>query len=281
VDKGAVRRVAFWVGVGLAFGVWVAVGRGATAAAEYYAAYLLELSLSVDNIFVFLIIFAELHIPAEYQRRVLRWGIAGAVVFRGLMIAGGITLIQRAEWIMYPFGALLLFAAWRMVFGQERQRRIVEGACDVCTTWVARVVTVSPVVSGPEFWRREGGRRVATPLFVALVVIETTDLVFALDSVPAVLAVTRNPLIVYTSNILAILGLRSLFFVVSGALDRVRYLRQGLAAILVFTGTKMLANGWITISPAISVGIIAIVLGLTVALSIRAQLAVDDREEHL
>ena len=263
----AVRRVAFWVAVGLAFGVWIAIGRGATAAAEYYAAYLLEMSLSVDNIFVFLIIFAELHIPADYQRRVLRWGILGAVVFRGLMIAGGITLIQRAEWITYPFGALILFAAWRMVFGQERQRRIVEGACDVCSTWVARVVPVSPVMSGPEFWRREGGRLVATPLFVALVVIETTDLVFALDSVPAVLAVTRSPLIVYTSNILAILGLRSLFFVVSGALERMRYLRQGLAAVLVFTGIKMVTSEWIHISPGVSVGLIAMVLGLTIALS--------------
>ena len=266
MNKSAVRRVAFWVAVGLAFGVWVAIGRGATAAAEFYAAYLLELSLSVDNIFVFLIIFAELHIPADYQRRVLRWGILGAVVFRGLMIAGGISLIQRAEWITYPFGALILFAAWRMVFGQERQRRIVEGACDVCSTWVARVIPVSPMMSGPEFWRREGPV-VATPLFVALVVIETTDLVFALDSVPAVLAVTRSPLIVYTSNILAILGLRSLFFVVSGALERVRYLRQGLAAVLVFTGIKMLAAEWIHIGPGVSVGIIAMVLGLTLALS--------------
>jgi tellurite resistance protein TerC len=269
MDKFALRRVALWVAVGLAFGVWVAVARGATAAAEYYAAYLLELSLSIDNIFVFLIIFSELHIPPGYQRRVLRWGIIGAVVFRGAMIAGGIALIQRAGWIMYPFGALLLFAAWRMLFGQERQRRMVEDACDVCSTWIARVVPVSPVISGPEFWRREGGRLVATPLFVALVVIETTDLVFALDSVPAALAVSRNPLVVYSSNVLAILGLRSLFFVVSGALDRVRYLRQGLAAVLVFTGAKMLTGEWIHISPVVSVSIIALVLGLTVALSLR------------
>ena len=269
MDKSAIRRVAFWVAVGLAFGVWIAAGRGATAAAEYYAAYLLELSLSVDNIFVFLIIFSELHIAAEYQRRVLRWGIIGAMIFRGVMIFGGIALIQRAEWIIYPFAALILFGAWRMLFGQVRQGRLVAGACDVCSSWIARLVPVSPVIRGHEFWRREGGRFVATPLFVALVVIETSDLVFALDSVPAVLAVTRDPLIVYSSNILAILGLRSLFFVASGALDRVRYLRQGLAAILVFTGAKMLAGPWMHISPAVSVGVIALVLGLTAVLSFR------------
>src|SRR6185295_10499689 len=132
VASGSVIRVASWVGVALAFGAWVAVARGATAAAEYYAAYLLELSLSVDNIFVFVIVFSELHIHAEYQRRVLAWGVAGALVFRALMITAGIALIQRFEWIMYPFGALILFAAWRMLFAEERERRVVAGACEVC-----------------------------------------------------------------------------------------------------------------------------------------------------
>jgi tellurite resistance protein TerC len=256
--------------VAVVFGVWVAAAKGATAAAEYYAAYLLEFSLSIDNIFVFVIVFSELHIPAEHQRRVLGWGIAGALVFRGLMIAAGIVLIQRFQWIMYPFAALILFAAWRMIFAEERERRVVEGACDVCSTWLARVVRVSPVLHGHDFWRREGGRLVATPLFVALAVIETTDLVFALDSIPAVLAITRNPLIVYSSNVLAMLGLRSLYFVVADALDRLRYLRPGLAAVLVFTGTKMMLNEWIHISPGMSVSIIAAVLAVTIATSLRA-----------
>ena len=183
VASGNVIRVAFWVGVALAFGIWVAVARGATAAAEYYAAYLLELSLSVDNIFVFVIVFSELHIPAEHQRRVLAWGVTGALVFRAVMITAGITLIQRFEWIMYPFGALILFAAWRMLFAEERERRVVAGACEVCSTWIARLVRVSPVLAGHQFWRRKGGHLVATPLFVALAVIETTDIVLALDSV--------------------------------------------------------------------------------------------------
>jgi tellurite resistance protein TerC len=222
----------------------------------------------VDNIFVFVIVFSTLHIPAEHQRRVLAWGVTGALVFRAVMITAGMALIQRFAWLMFPFGFLILFAAWRMLFAQERERRVVVGACDVCSTWIARVVPVSPVLAGHHFWRREGGRLVATPLFVALVVIETTDIVFALDSVPAVLAITRNPLIVYSSNVLAMFGLRSLYFVVSDALDRLRYLRHGLAAVLVFTGAKMIGGNWIDISPGVSVIIIGLVLGVTVAASL-------------
>jgi len=269
VRSGNVRRVALSIGAAVVFGVWVAFARGATAAAEYYAAYLLELSLSVDNIFVFVIVFAELHIPAGNQRRVLGWGIIGALVFRAVLIAAGIALIQRFQWLTYLFGALILFGAWRMLFAQERERRVVAGACDVCATWIARVVRVSPVIHGHDFWRREGGRLIATPLFVALAVIETTDIVFALDSIPAVLSITRDPLIVYSSNVLAMLGLRSLYFVVSEALDQLRYLRQGLATVLAFTGTKMIASEWIHISPGASVGIIALVLAVTIAVSVR------------
>ena len=266
--RAHLRRVVVWVAVALAFGVGIALARGATAAAEYYAAYLLEFSLSVDNIFVFVIVFSELRIPPEHQPRVLRWGIAGALIFRGVMIAAGISLMNRFHWITYPFAGLLLFAAWRLLFAQERERRVVEGACDVCSTWIARVVPVSPIVRGHDFWRREGGRLVATPLFVALAVIETTDLVFALDSVPAVLAVTRDPLIVYSSNVLALVGLRSLYFVVSDALERLRYLRQGLAAVLVFSAAKMIGSEWVEISAGLSIGIIGLVLGVTIAASL-------------
>jgi len=268
-----VTRVVFWIGVALAFGGGLAISKGGTAGAEYYAAYLLEFSLSVDNIFVFVIVFSELHIPAEHQRRVLGWGIAGALVFRALMIGAGIALVRRFHWITYPFAALILFAAWRMLFAERRERRVVERACDVCSTWIARVIPVSPVLQGHAFWRREGGRLIATPLFVALAVIETTDIVFALDSVPAVLAITRNPLIVYSSNVLAMFGLRSLYFVVSGALDRLRYLRQGLATVLLFTGAKMIGSEWLTISPGVSVGIIGLVLGVTIAMSLRPRTA--------
>ena len=235
---------------------------------EYFAAYLLEESLSVDNIFVFVVIFSELHIPAEHQRRVLVFGVAGALVFRALVIGAGITLIERFQWITYPFAALILFAAWRLLFAAEREQKVVKEACDVCGTWVARLVRVSPVLHGHDFWRRESGRLVATPLLVALVVVETTDIVFALDSIPAVLAVTHNPLIVYSSNVMAMLGLRSLYFVLSDAVYRLRYLRGGLAALLVFTAAKMVASGWLPVSAGMSVAIIAVVLLATVAASV-------------
>ena len=266
--RKSVLWVAWWVALGLGVGVWVAVTQQAPAAAEYYAAYLLELSLSVDNIFVFLIVFSELHIPEEHQRRVLGWGIIGALVFRAVMIAAGIALLQRVHWIEYVFGAFILFAAWRILFAEERERRVVEQACDVCATWIARILPVSPMLRGHDFWRREGGRLVATPLFVALVVIETTDIVFALDSVPAVFSITRNPLIVYSSNVMAMVGLRSMYFVLSVALTRLRYLRQGLAIVLVFSAVKLLGGDHVHISPVVSVGIIGLVLGLTIALSL-------------
>ena len=259
--------VVVWIGLSLAFGLWVLATQGTSAATEYYAAYVLEKSLSIDNIFVFVIIFSELHIPGEYQRRVLRFGIAGALVFRALLVGAGIALIERFGWVTYPFALLILFAAWRMLFGAEREREVVQAACNVCETWIARIVRVSPVLHGGDFWRRENGRLVATPLFVALVVIETTDIVFALDSVPAVLAVTRNPLIVYSSNVMAMLGLRSLYFVVADALHRVRYLRPGLALVLLFTGTKMLLSDWVHIGAGASVLVIGIVRITTMAAS--------------
>jgi tellurite resistance protein TerC len=259
--------VVVWVGLGLALGLWVAATKGRSAATEYVAAYLLEESLSVDNIFVFVVIFSELHIPSEHQRRVLVFGVAGALVVRALAIGAGITLFERVQWITYPFATLILFAAWRLLFGAERERKVVKQACDVCGTWIARLVPVSPVLDGHGFWRREGGRLVATPLLVALVVIETTDIVFALDSIPAVLAVTRNPLIVYSSNVMAMLGLRSLYFVLSDAVYRLRYLRSGLAALLVFTASKMLFSEWVQVSAGVSVAIIAAVLLATIAAS--------------
>jgi tellurite resistance protein TerC len=264
-----VAWVVVWVGLGLAVGLWVAATQGRSAATEYFAAYLLEESLSADNIFVFVLIFSELHIPAEYQRRVLLFGVVGALVFRGLVIGAGITLIARVQWITYPFAALILFAAWRLLFGAERERKVVKGACDVCSTWIARLVRVSPVMHGHAFWRREGGKLIATPLFVALVVIETTDIVFALDSIPAVLSVTRNPLIVYSSNVMAMLGLRSLYFVLADAIDRLRYLRGGLATILVFTALKMLASAWVHVSAGLSVAIIGAILLATIAASLK------------
>ena len=260
--------VIVWVALGLALGLLIAATQGTAAATEYFAAYLLEESLSIDNIFVFVVIFSELHIPDEHRRRVLRFGVGGALVFRALAIAGGIALVERVQWITYVFALLILFAAWRLLFGAERERKVVEGACDVCNTWIARIVRVSPVFHGPDFWRRESGRLVATPLLVALVVIETTDIVFALDSIPAVLSVTRNPLIVYSSNVMAMLGLRSLYFVLADAVYQLRYLRAGLATLLAFTAFKMLVAGWVPISAGMSVAVIGAVLLVTFTASV-------------
>jgi tellurite resistance protein TerC len=261
-------RTAGWVGVASLFGIWVGVTRGGEAAGEYFAAYLVEMSLSIDNVFVFAVVFSQLHIPPANQRRVLAAGIAGAFVLRAAAILGGIALIDRFHWIVYPFAALIILGALRLLFAEQQERRVVEQACDVCATWIARVIRVSPVLQGQRFWRREGGRLVATPLLVALVVIETTDIVFALDSVPAVLSITRKPLLAYGSNVMAMLGLRSLFFVVSDVLGRLRYLRQGLSVILVFTGLKMLSSEWIQIGPVVSISVIAAVLGVTAAVSL-------------
>jgi TerC family integral membrane protein len=266
-----VARAIVWAGLGLALGLWIAATQGTDVAAEYYAAYFLEESLSVDNIFVFAIVFSELQIPDQYQRRVLRYGILGALVFRGLAIGGGIALIERFSWVTYPFAALILFAAWRIAFAQERERRVVEGACNVCESWIARLVHVSPVLHGHDFWRRENGRLAATPLLVALVVIETSDIVFALDSVPAVLSVSRNPFIVYSSNVMAMLGLRSLYFVIADVLSRLALLKYGLAVILAFTGTKMLLANVVHISAAASVLFIGAVLSSTIAVSLVLQ----------
>jgi tellurite resistance protein TerC len=262
----ALRWSALWVGAGLAFGLWVSASRGGTAATEYYAAYLLEKSLSIDNIFVFVLIFSELRIPLPQQHRVLLLGVVGALVMRAIMIWVGVWLISRFHWVIYPFAALLLIAALRLLFGESTERRLVKEACAACGTWVARIVPVTPYMQDQRFLLHRGGRWLATPLFVALILIETTDIIFALDSIPAVLAITRDPYIVYTSNVFAMLGLRSLYFVLADVVKRFHYLRAGLAIVLCFVAAKMLLAGTVDISVSASLGVIVgIVLSALVA----------------
>ena len=257
---------ALWVGAGLAFGIWVWATQGGETATAYYAAYLLEKSLSIDNVFVFVLIFSELRIPADKQHRVLLLGIVGALVMRAILIWLGVYLLSRFHWVIYPFAALLLIAALRLLFGESTERRIVKEACAACSTWVAKIVPVTPYMPDQRFFLHRGGRWVATPLFVALILIETTDLIFALDSIPAVLAITRDPYIVYTSNVFAMLGLRSLYFVLADVIQRFRYLRTGLAAILCFVAAKMLLSGVVEIPVATSLlVIVAIVLAALAA----------------
>ena len=257
---------AIWVGAGLAFGLWIWASLGSEVAAAYYAAYLLEKSLSVDNIFVFVLIFSELRIPAHQQHRILLLGVVGALLMRAVMIGFGVYLLQRFHWVIYPFAALLLVAAARLLFGESTERRLVKESCAACSTWVAKLIPVTPVAEGQRFTLRQNGKLVATPMLVALILIETTDLIFALDSIPAVLAITRDPYIVYTSNIFALLGLRALYFVLADVVQRFHYLRAGLAVILCFVACKMLLAGTIDISVTVSLGvIIAIVLAAVIA----------------
>ena len=227
--RAATLRSAAWIGLAFLFGLAVTALYGPKAGVTYITAYLLEESLSIDNIFVFVLIFSQLRIPPPQQRGVLLWGVLGALVMRGLLIGAGLFVMSRFHWVIYPFAAFIIFAAVRLVWGQQKQREVVVAACSVCSTWVARLIPITPVIHGNRFLVRQGGRVLATPLFVALIIVETTDIVFALDSVPAVLAITRDAFLVYSSNIFAMLGLRSLYFVLAGAVERFRYLRVGLA----------------------------------------------------
>ncbi len=266
--KSAVLWSAAWIGLGVGFGGIVFVLYGSDAALTYYTAYALEKSLSVDNIFVFVIIFAELQIPAAEQRRVLYWGVLGALVMRAIFIALGVFLLARFHWVIYPFAALILFAAVRILFGQEKEREVVVNACAVCSTWVARIIPITPVLWGHRFWVRKGGRLLATPLFIALILLEATDAVFALDSIPAVFAVTQDPFLIYTSNIFAMLGLRSLYILLGGAISRLRYLRFGLAFILAFVGVKLLLGSVVEIPAWASLVIILGAVAVSAAFSL-------------
>ena len=262
---------AAWVGLSLLFGAVILALYGRGPALTYLTAYLLEKSLSVDNIFVFVLIFSELRIPPDQQRRVLYWGVLGALASRALLIAGGVFLLRRFNWIVYPFAALVLFAAVRILWGREKERELVATACGVCSTWVARIIPITPVLRGGAFWVSQRGRLLATPLFIALVVVETTDVIFALDSIPAVFAVTGDLFLVYTSNVFAMLGLRSLYFLLSGIVERFRFLRAGLAGILAFVGLKLLCSGLLEIPTWVSLAVIAAALGLAVAASLTIQ----------
>src|SRR5713226_5584651 len=197
---------AAWIGLSLVFGLVILVLYGSAPALTYLTAYPLEKSLSVDNVFVFVLIFSELRIPPQQQRRVLYWGVLGALVVRAVLIAGGVFLLRRFHWVVYPFAALVIFAAVRILWGREKERELVATACAVCGSWVARIIPITPVLRGGSFWARERGRLVATPLFIALVVVETTDVIVALDSIPAVFALTQDLFLVYTSNVFAMLG---------------------------------------------------------------------------
>jgi tellurite resistance protein TerC len=256
----------FWLSLGLGFGGWIAATRGADAGLTYVTAYLLEMSLSVDNLFVFILIFSLTGVPAHLQARALFWGIVGAIVMRAVLILVGVQLLERFHWAVYPLAGLLAYAAYRMLRGEEE--RYVAQQCALCESWLARFIPIEPRLHGSRFLVRVDGRLMATPLLVALTVIETTDLLFALDSIPAVFAVTRDPFLVYTSNIFAMLGLRSLYFLLAGVIGRLRFLKPGLAILLVLAAIKLALGDLFHVPPVASLGAIAAVLLGSIAASL-------------
>jgi len=266
--KEAGAWTAAWVSLAVLFGLGIYYFMGPQPALEFAAGYLVEEALSVDNLFVFILLFSYFRVPATLQHRVLFWGIFGALVMRGIMIAAGAMLLDRFHWIIYVFGAFLVFTGIRMATHDETD---IEPETNPVLRLVRRLVPVTDKYHGQHFFVREpsgpGGsmRRVATPLFVVLVLVETTDLVFAVDSIPAVFGVTQDPFIVYTSNVFAILGLRSLYFLLAGIIEKFHYLRLGLAVVLTFVGAKMLASHWIHVPTAVSLGVIAFILVSAVA----------------
>jgi tellurite resistance protein TerC len=239
---------------------------GGAAAGEWFSGYLIELSLSVDNVFVWALIFAFFVVPRAFQHRVLFWGVFGAVVLRGLFIFAGVELINRFDWILFVFGGFLLFTAFRLVTQGEAQ---IDPSTNPFLQLVRRIVPSTDSYDGQHLFTHEGGRRLATPLFAVLVLVETTDVLFAVDSVPAVLAVSREQFIVLTSNAFAILGLRALYFLLADMHARFQFLQHGLALILAFVGVKMIASHWVHVATWISLLVIALVLSVSVVASLR------------
>jgi TerC family integral membrane protein len=263
--KEALAWTAAWVGLAAAFGALLWLWRGGETAGQFAAGYLIEWSLSVDNVFVFILIFTHFAVPKAYQHRVLFWGVLGAIVLRLSFILGGSALLHRFHWMIYVFGGLLLVTAIRLLLQRERERSPEES---LVLKVLRRFVPLTETFEGQRLMVRYQGRVAATPLFAVLVLIEATDVVFAIDSVPAVFSVTRDAFVAFTSNAMAILGLRSLYFVLAGAMGRFRFLTPSLAAILGFVGLKMIASGVVEIPVAVSLAIIAGILALGLGLSL-------------
>jgi tellurite resistance protein TerC len=263
--RTAIAATALWIVAALAFAAYIRHTLGTASSLQYLAGYALEESLSIDNLFVFLLLFRLFQIEPAHQPKVLFWGVAGAMVMRGLFIAGGIALLIRFSWISYLFAFILLIAAIRLLVpttpGSDDEPAVPR--------WLAWIRSFHPVSACQDgFVVRENGHLMASVLLLALIAIELTDVVFALDSIPAVLSITRRPFLAYTSNIMAVMGLRSLYFILIGMLARLRFLHYGLAVVLAFAAAKMLASSWIEIAPLTSLAVILGILGLTIGLSV-------------
>ena len=264
--KESLAWTAVWIALALVFnaGVWHFYGSG--KALEFFTGYLIEKSLSVDNVFVFALLFSYFAVPPLYQHKVLFWGILGALVMRAVMIALGAALIAKFAWIIYVFGAFLILTGIKMIVKREEE---IHPENNPVVKWFKRLMPVTPDYRGDKFFVRENGIRMATPLFVVLLLVEVSDLIFAVDSIPAIFAVTTDPFIVYTSNVFAILGLRSLYFALAGVMDKFHYLKIGLGVVLSFVGVKMLLahTAW-KIDTLVSLGVIATTLAIAAVASL-------------
>jgi tellurite resistance protein TerC len=269
--KEAAVWSAVWVALSLLFSGWIFLDLGTQAGTEYLTGYVIEKSLSIDNIFVFVMIFGALGIPNIHQHRVLFWGILTALVLRALMIFAGAAAIERFHWLIYVFGGFLVLTGVKMFFTRNKTEDTAESGL---MRFVRKVIPSTTRYDGSRFITKEerGGRlrRVATPLMLALILVEISDVIFAVDSIPAIFAITTDPFIVFTSNIFAILGLRSLYFLLAGMVDRFRYLKIGLAAVLTFVGVKMLIMDFIKIPPVVSLAVILVMLGASIWFSMVA-----------
>ncbi|HKQ87397.1 MAG TPA: TerC/Alx family metal homeostasis membrane protein [Candidatus Acidoferrales bacterium] len=261
--KTALLETAGWIALALLFDLWIFYVRGKQASIQFLSGYLIEQSLSIDNIFLFLIIFRSFGVTARAEHRILYYGVAGALVMRIAFVFAGVTLLEHFQPIVYVFGAILFVTALRMLFPRREKT--------AAPAWIVRLagrfLPVTENDDGRHFFIREDGKWRATPLFLALLTIEAMDVIFATDSIPAVLSVTRDAFIAYSSNVFAVLGLRAIYFVLSGILRRVRFLHQGLAAVLIFTGTKMVLGNYVSISDVWSLAIIGGIFAVTAAAS--------------
>ena len=261
--RAAIAEIAGWVLLALLFDLWIFQARGREASMQFLAGYLVEQSLSIDNIFIFLLIFHSFRLAPRAQHRVLFYGVAGAIAFRAAFVFGGVALLDHFEGVTYVFAAILLYTAGRMLFARHESL--------TAQTWPMRlarkILPVAEESSSQQFFVRENGRWMATTLLVALVAVEVTDVVFAADSVPAVLAITRDTFVAYSSNLFAVLGLRAIYFVLAGMLRRIRFLHQGLAGVLLFTGIKMIAGDRLPLSSAVSLAVIGDIFAVTIAAS--------------
>jgi tellurite resistance protein TerC len=263
--REAIVWSAGWIALAVAFAGLVFFWHGRAQSLQFVTAYVIEVSLSVDNLFIFLVIFRYFKVPDEHQHKVLFWGVLGALVMRGIFIAAGVSLIERFEWIIYAFGALLVYSGLKLLRHGDVQ---IHPEKNPVLRLFRRALPVTDEYEGGKFFTRRNKALYATPLLIVLLVVETSDIFIAVDSVPAVLAITRNAFIVYTSNVLAILGLRSMYFALAGMMDRFHYLHYGLSVVLIFIGVKMIASHYVDIPTEWALGIVLAVLATSVVVSL-------------